>query len=87
VEVFDPASTRVTISNNMMNARNYQVEATLATLNIVMKLCTVRDFLKIFNLYCDRFDATSDMNAATQRPGTDSGVSYATVFRIYGTEI
>jgi hypothetical protein len=31
-------------------------------------------------VYCDRFDGTSDMNAATQRPGTDSGVSYATVF-------
>jgi hypothetical protein len=26
------------------------------------------------------------MNAATQRPGTDLGVSYATVFRIHGTE-
>jgi hypothetical protein len=26
------------------------------------------------------------MNAATQRPGTDFGVSYATVFRIHGTE-
>jgi hypothetical protein len=26
------------------------------------------------------------MNAATQRPGTDSGVSYATFFRIHGTE-
>jgi hypothetical protein len=36
--------------------------------------------------YCDRFDGTSDMNAATQRPSTDSGVSYATVFRIHGTE-
>jgi hypothetical protein len=33
---------------------------------------------------CDRFDGTSDMNAATQRPGTDFGVSYATVFRIHG---
>jgi hypothetical protein len=26
------------------------------------------------------------MNATTQRPGTDSGVSYATVFRIHETE-
>jgi hypothetical protein len=26
------------------------------------------------------------MNAATQRPGTDFGVSYATVFRIHETE-
>jgi hypothetical protein len=26
------------------------------------------------------------MNAATQRPGTDFGVSYATVFWIHGTE-
>jgi glutamate/tyrosine decarboxylase-like PLP-dependent enzyme len=26
------------------------------------------------------------MNAATQRPGTDLGASYATVFRIHGTE-
>jgi hypothetical protein len=26
------------------------------------------------------------MNAATQQPGTDFGVSYATVFRIHGTE-
>jgi hypothetical protein len=26
------------------------------------------------------------MNVATQRPGTDLGVSYATVFRIHGTE-
>jgi hypothetical protein len=37
-------------------------------------------------MYCDRFDGTSDMSAATQRPGTDSGVSYATVFRIYEAE-
>jgi hypothetical protein len=35
---------------------------------------------------CDRFDGTSDMDAAIQRPGTDSGVSYATVFRIHETE-
>jgi hypothetical protein len=26
------------------------------------------------------------MNAATQRPGTDLGVSYATIFRIHVTE-
>jgi hypothetical protein len=36
--------------------------------------------------YCDRFDDTSDMNAATQRLGTDSSVFYATVFRIHKTE-
>jgi hypothetical protein len=35
---------------------------------------------------CDTFGGTSDMNAATQRPGTDFGASYATVFRIHGTE-
>jgi hypothetical protein len=35
---------------------------------------------------CDRFDGTSDMNAASQRPGTDLGASYATIFRIHGTE-
>jgi hypothetical protein len=34
--------------------------------------------------YCDIFDGTSDMNAATQRPGTDFGVSYATVFEYTG---
>jgi hypothetical protein len=28
----------------------------------------------------------SNVNAATQRPGTDFGASYATVFRIPGTE-
>jgi hypothetical protein len=39
-----------------------------------------------FLSYCDRFDGTSDMNAATQRPGTDFGASYATIFRIYETE-
>jgi hypothetical protein len=26
------------------------------------------------------------MNAATQRPGTDFGASYSTIFRIHGTE-
>jgi hypothetical protein len=36
--------------------------------------------------YCDKFDGTSDMNAATQRPGTDFGASYAKIFRIHGTE-
>jgi hypothetical protein len=36
--------------------------------------------------YCDRFDGTSDMNTAIQRPGMDFGVSYSTVFRIHGTE-
>jgi hypothetical protein len=35
--------------------------------------------------YCDRFHDTSDMGAAIQRPGTDSDVSYATVFRIHET--
>jgi hypothetical protein len=42
--------------------------------------------MHVYVLYCDKFDDTSDMNAATQRPGTDSGVSYATVFRIHETE-
>jgi hypothetical protein len=37
-------------------------------------------------MYCDRSDDTSDMNAAIQGPGTDFGASYATVFRIHGTE-
>jgi hypothetical protein len=37
-------------------------------------------------MYCDRFDGTSDMNAATQWPGTDFGASYATIVRIHGTE-
>jgi hypothetical protein len=37
-------------------------------------------------LYYDRFDGTSDMNAATQRPAADLGVSYATVFLIHREE-
>jgi hypothetical protein len=47
--------------------------------------CTssVLDFY--FYFYCDRFDGTSDMNAATQGSGTDFGSSYATVIRIHGT--
>jgi hypothetical protein len=36
--------------------------------------------------YCDIADGISDMNAAIQGPGTDFGASYATVFRIHGTE-
>jgi hypothetical protein len=39
----------------------------------------------MFIKYCDRFDGTSDMNTATQGPGTDFGASYSTVFRIQGT--
>jgi hypothetical protein len=40
----------------------------------------------VIYIYCDIFDGTSDMNAATQRQATDFGSSYATVFRIHGTE-
>jgi hypothetical protein len=38
-----------------------------------------------YELHCGRFHDTSDMDAAIQRPDTDSGVSYATVFLIHGT--
>jgi hypothetical protein len=36
--------------------------------------------------HTNRIHIVTDMNAATQRPGNDFGVFYATVFRIHGTE-
>jgi hypothetical protein len=53
---------------------------------ILLDLFPVNLFVDISYLYCDRFDGTLDMNVATQRPGTDFGATYATVFRIHGTE-
>jgi hypothetical protein len=62
----------------------YNILQNTGNLIFIFHYSIAQDYMAKLVTCCDRFDGTSDMNAATQWLGTDLGASYAMIFEYKG---